>query len=138
MSNLAVGKLRELTKLPVQEVVYELLEGDYSGYRAFCREVGKAGTYAKELKVMQSMIIRMALGQELPPKKFKQLKRGKKDGVTDYEMVTANLRLYFFKHPVSGKVVVCGGGANKTQQPQDIERMRLLKKEFYKNHLASS
>ena len=138
MPNLAVSKLRELAKLPVKAPIYELMEGEYSGYRAFCREVGKAGTYAKGLKVMQSMIVKMALGQELPPKKFKQLKRDKKDVITDYEMVTANLRLYFFKHPVSGKVVVCGGGANKTQQPQDIERMRLLKKELYKKHAASS
>lgn len=138
MPNLSVSKLRELNKLPVQEPIYELLEGDYSGYREFCREVGRAGTYAKELRLMQTMIIRMAKGEELPPKKFKQLKRDKGDGITDYEMVTGNLRLYFFKHPVSGKIVVCGGGANKTQQPQDIARMRLLKKEFYKNYTASS
>ena len=131
MPTFDVLKLPELDRLTLREPFYELLVNDKSEYRAFCAEVRRAGTHTRELDTIQTLILRLAHGQPIPPAKFKPLKRPKNDTIPDFEFKTSNLRLYVFRHPVSGKVIVCGGGANKTQQPQDIAWMRRLKKQYY-------
>ena len=130
MPTFDVLQLPELARLTLREPFYELRVNGKSAYRAFCEEVERAGTHAGELDAIQTLILRLAQGLPIPPK-FKPLKRDKKDPIPDFEFKTSNLRLYVFKHPVSGKVIVGGGGANKTQQPQDIARMRRLKKQYY-------
>lgn len=131
MPTFDVLQLPELARLTLREPLYELRVNAHSEYRDFCEQVTRTGTHTGDLDKIQTMLLLHAQGLPIPPAKFKQLKRPKNDPIPDFEFKTSNLRLYLFKHPVSGKVVVCGGGANKTQQPQDIARMRRLKKQYY-------
>ena len=66
----------------------------------------------------------------LPKQKFHQLKRDKSDKFIDYEIKTKNLRLYFFKDNDS-RIIVLGG--KKKEQVKDLDRMRKIKKEYFKN-----
>ena len=64
--------------------------------------------------------------------KFKELdERPKGDLHKDYEIKTKNLRLYFFKDEGLGQIIVLGG--MKGSQKKDINRMREIKYEYFKN-----
>ncbi len=131
MPSFIVKHIPALREIPHRTVaVAQLLVNGESLYEAFCTTIRTAGTYADELDAVDDTLIMISQGELLPAKKFKLLKRDRGDQVPDFEIRTRNLRLYLFESP-TGKLVVLGGLANKTDQPKDIARLRRLKAAFY-------
>lgn len=137
MPNFALSKLDGLDALPgVRFPIYKLEANGHCEYDEWREQIKAEGTFAHELKSLDTLILMHAQMQKLAPTKYKEL-AGSGD-IKDFEFRSSNLRVYLFKLPggpgQQGKVIVVGG--NKKQQKQDIARLRRLKKEYY-NSLPS-
>lgn len=99
----------------------------------FFNEIKDENQYDTELGQIQSILEYIGRGEEnkIPPAKFKQLKRDKKDKIVDYEIKTRNLRVYLMKDETLGKLVVLGG--KKKTQKKDIKKLRSIKEEYKKS-----
>ena len=130
---MATFVLKEIVIPHAKIKLYKLIdENGNCEYDDWRKAVGLAGTFADELDNMDTILIDHAqMRVRVPPSRFKELGNRKgNDPIKDYVCRTGNLRLYLFKID-EGKAVVLGGPANKTQQPQDIARMRRIKKAYH-------
>ena len=137
MPKFALSKLDGLGNLPnIRIPIYKLETNGYCEYDAWYAEIQRQGTYEEELDSIDTLMLLHAQMHPLSPSKYKELTRNGSDPIKDYEFRTKNLRVYLFKLPggpgQEGKVVVIGGHNDKKQQAQDIARMRIIKKEYYK------
>jgi hypothetical protein len=132
MPRFALSKLDGLDALPhIRIPIYKLEVNGYCEYDAWRAKIQADGTYADELRTLDTLILSHAQMKPLAPSKYKELSRRKKsDAVKDYEFRSRNLRIYLFKLP-EGKVIVLGGHNDKKQQEQEIARMRGLKQNYY-------
>lgn len=82
--------------------------------------------------ILLTNILKIVKGEEnnLPPTKYKQLKRDKKDKLVDYELKTKHFRLYFFKDD-NNRMLVLGG--TKKDETKNISKFRTIKKEYFKS-----
>lgn len=98
----------------------------YDEFKTFCEK----NNFLDELIKIQTLIITIAKGEEykLPQTKLRQLKRGKKDKIPDFELKTKHLRLYFIKES-NDRIVILGG--KKTNQKKDINKLRGITKNYY-------
>jgi CO dehydrogenase/acetyl-CoA synthase alpha subunit len=134
MPTFALSKLDGLDELPhIRFPIFKLETNGHCEYDEWRKTIKAEGTYAAELKTLDTLMLLHAQMQRLAPAKYKELSGG--GDIKDFEFRSRNLRIYLFKLPGSpgqeGKVVVIGGHNDKKQQKQDIARMRRLKKEFY-------
>lgn len=130
-----------MTKFALEVIELELDEGQiecpfysitingrnkFDEFKKFCDKNNFDGEYIKIL----SLIITIAKGEEykLPATKLKQLKRGKKDKIPDFELKTKHLRLYFIKDS-NNRIVIIGG--KKKDQLKDINKLRGITKNYY-------
>lgn len=51
------------------------------------------------------------------------------DNVTEYEFITKHLRIYAIQQP-GRKIIICGGIKKKADSSDNIEKFRLVKKDF--------
>ncbi len=91
----------------------------------FEKSIAKNGAYKSEYKKLLSSIEYFSTGETLPGTKFKLLKRAKNDTIKDFEFKTNHLRVYGYVDSNGYIVILCG---YKNTQPQDINKMRILKK----------
>ena len=63
----------------------------------------------------------------LPKEKMRDL-TPKNEFVKEYEIKTKHLRIYFIHQKQKGKIIILGGFKN--MQPKDIERFRVIKKQY--------
>jgi hypothetical protein len=96
-------------------------------FDAFEVEIAKNSTISGQLKSLQTTLYRIANNMEVPETKFKVLK-GCHDDYTEYEAKTKDLRVYFFKEPETGRIIVIGG--RKSNQREDIRQFRNIKRQY--------
>lgn len=130
-----------MTKFALVEIELKLDEGEiecpfysitingrnkFDEFKKLCNKNNFEDEYIKIL----SLIITIAKGEEykLPQTKLKQLKRGKKDKIPDFELKTKHLRLYFIKES-NNRIIIIGG--KKKDQPKDINKLRGITKKYY-------
>ena len=129
MPRFALSELDGLNELPhIRFPIYKLETNGTCDYDQWRETIKSEGTYAAELKTLDTLILLHAQMQRLSPAKYKELS-GAGD-IKDFEFRSRNLRIYGFKLP-GGKVIFIGGHNDKKQQKQDIARMRRIKKEYY-------
>ncbi len=99
-------------------------------YEDFYNKYQQDPNLKSQFNQIETRIIAIAKGNQnqLPPSKFKILKRDKSDKIVDYEIKTKNLRLYFFKDD-ENRIIVLGG--KKGSQVKDLKKMRSIKKEYF-------
>jgi putative component of toxin-antitoxin plasmid stabilization module len=83
--------------------------------------------FKKQLNTILARLDSLALLEHLPPTKFKDV-TPKYDLVKEYEIKTADLRVYMFHLKEFGRIVVLGG--IKGTQASDFKRFRNLKKAY--------
>jgi hypothetical protein len=130
-----------MTKFALEEIKIELDENEticdfysltingrnkFDEFKSFCDKNSFSVVFIK----IQTLILTIAKGNErmLPNTKLKQLKRGKKDKIPDFEIKTKHLRLYFVKES-NNRIVIMGG--KKTNQTKDIIKLRGITKNYY-------
>jgi|TARA_B110000908_G_C10048446_1_gene355066 hypothetical protein len=130
-----------MTKFALEEIKIELDENEticdfysltingrnkFDEFKSFCDK----NSFSDEFIKIQTLILTIAKGNErmLPNTKLKQLKRGKKDKIPDFEIKTKHLRLYFVKES-NNRIVIMGG--KKTNQTKDIIKLRGITKNYY-------
>ena len=97
----------------------------------FYDEIKNDGTYKAELDVIQAYLSKLGQNEDIPPKKFKELKgRKNNDNIKDYELITYNLRVYCIKGEKKNKIIIIAG--KKTNQKKDIKNLRKIKLDFKK------
>ncbi|UOQ96653.1 hypothetical protein MUN81_15560 [Hymenobacter sp. 5317J-9] len=134
MPRFALSELDGLDRLPnVRFPIYKLETNGTCEYDQWRETIKAEGTYAAELKTLDTLILMHAQMQRLSPSKYKELSGG--GDIKEFEFRSRNLRIYGFKLPggpgQQGKVIFIGGHNDKTQQKHDIARMRRTKKEYY-------
>ena len=110
--------------------LFKLKTNSRCEYDEFRNDIEQAGTFDDELDVVDSVLLRLSKGEDIPPGRFKELPRNRKDNIKDFEVKTNNLRVYLFQGP-DGRIIVLGAIKTPKGQQQDIERMRAIKKSFY-------
>jgi hypothetical protein len=83
-------------------------------------------TYMSEFKTLLTYMEYIANNKTLPHTKFKDI-TPKKQKIKEYEFKSKHLRIYAIQQP-NGKIIVLGGFKNN--QKEDINRFRLLKKQY--------
>ena len=113
---------------------YKLLHGDRCDYDDFCNKCKANPIFKKQLATLQTRLMYVAQLKfdHLDETKYRELKgRKSNDPYKDYEIKTKNLRIYFFKDEGTGQIIVSGG--KKDSQHEDINRMRIIKSNYFKN-----
>lgn len=128
MPTFALSKLDELDALPhIRFPIYKLVVNGHCEYDEWRASIQNEGTYAAELRTLDTNILLHAQLQRLAPSKYKELSGA--GPIKEFEFRSRNLRVYLFKL-AGGKVIVLGGHNDKKQQKQDIARLRRLKEEY--------
>lgn len=118
---------KDLEKFPF----YKLKINNRCSYDKFYKEHFNSNLKSQIIQILKRLqIISKGNQNTLPSTKFHQLKRDKGDKFIDYEIKTKNLRLYFAKDEEK-RIIILGG--IKTNQDGDLDRMRNIKKEYFKN-----
>jgi hypothetical protein len=134
MPTFALSKINDLDALPhVRFPIYKLVTNGHCEYDEWRASIEAEGTYAAELRTLDTNILMHAQMQRLAPSKYKELSGS--GTIKEFEFRSRNLRIYVFKLPGSpgqeGKVIVFGGHNDKKLQKQQIAQMRRIKKEYY-------
>lgn len=122
-----------LTLIEIDDILgeirfFKIQKGNKCEFDDFWTKIENDSTCSDELDIIQTVMLEIADKQEIPPSRFKKLKRNKKDKIIDYEIKTPNLRVYCFIIPDTGNIVVLGG--KKGTQKKDIEKLRKIKKAY--------
>ncbi|MEI8006996.1 MAG: hypothetical protein WCI48_12380 [Bacteroidota bacterium] len=100
----------------------------------FWEKIKKEGNYEEDLDKIQVIIEKMAKGEPIPQKLFKELKgRKKSDPTKDYEISVKKIRIYLFKREKFGKILVLGALKDPKGQKADINHLRQIKIEYIKS-----
>lgn len=121
-------RLLRLENIFGQQELYKLEYNGKCQFVDFCRLIEAEGNYADELDIIQARLEAIANGQLLPRNKFRDI-TPRKDKHKEYEIKTANLRIYLTKVEKVGKLIILGG--QKNSQKRDIKRFRTIKKDFF-------
>jgi len=97
-------------------------------YDEFEKEIECEGNLKTELLTIATRLHEMADLKTMPPNKFKDITPPKETN-KEYEIKTANLRVYLFHEKNTGRIIVCGG--KKGTQQADIKHFRRIKKEYF-------
>lgn len=128
--------LEPLDTGPSRYKLFKLKNNTRCEYDDFRNDVEKSGTYDHELDIVDTVLLRVSNGEDVPPGRFKPLPLDGKDKIKDYEVRTKNLRVYLFQGP-DGRIIVLGAIKTPKGQQQDIDRMRQIKNRFYEAYEKS-
>ncbi len=124
--------LVEIKEIQGKVKIYKLKVNNACSFDEFEEEIKLEGTYATELRTIQTRLDDVADCKTLPKEKFKDI-TPRNDQHKEYEIKTRNLRVYLFHDKNSGKIIVCGG--KKTNQQSDIRFFKNIKKHYFnQNH----
>ena len=91
----------------------------------FCEEIKNEGNLQSQLNTIYSRIEQIANLQRLPRNKFRDI-TPKKESVKEFEIKTADLRVYLIKE--ESHIIVVGG--KKNTQKSDISKFRSIKNKY--------
>ncbi len=121
--------LKEYNNVNGEIKFYKLIEDKFCYWDDFCRKIQKDGTWEDQLVALISRLNDVANLKLLPKQKFRDI-TPKKEKVSEYEIKSHNLRVYFIKD-TNGNIVLLGG--KKSSQPEDIKKFREIKKRYLKS-----
>ncbi len=105
---------------------FKLIEDKYCYYDDFCRKIQQDSNLEQQLLTIVSRMNDVANLRSLPKQKYRDV-TPTKETVKEYEIKTADLRLYLIKDE-TGNLVLLGG--KKSTQDEDFKAFRLLKKRY--------
>lgn len=105
---------------------FKLIEDTYCYYDDFCRNIQQDSNLEQQLLTIVSRMNDVANLRSLPKQKYRDV-TPIKETVKEYEIKTADLRLYLIKDE-TGNLVLLGG--KKSTQDEDFKTFRLLKKRY--------
>lgn len=120
--------LQEMHEIKGRLKVFKLLMNDACLYDELERDIEREGNLKTELLTIATRLHEMADLKMMPPNKFKDITPSKETN-KEYEIKTANLRVYLFHEKNTGRIIVCGG--KKRTQQADIKHFRRIKKEYF-------
>ncbi len=120
--------LNEIKEIQGKIKVFKLSINGKCEFDEFEELIKKEGNLNTELYTIQARLQEMSDLKSLPFTKFKDI-TPKKELNKEYEIKTANLRVYLFHDKTSGRIIVCAG--KKGTQPKDIKHFRKIKKEYF-------
>ncbi len=91
-------------------------------------EVNVRVNYDSQMNSIYHRMDSLSRGEKLPPKQFRILKGGLKN-VTECEIKTDNLRVYYYIDKKDGNIIIIGG--YKKGQEKDINRFRGIIKRYH-------
>jgi len=122
MSNFTLKKLNGVRG----PIPFSMLEIDGTcPFEEFCTQIASEGNLKKQLVTALSRMDQIANMQMLPKEKFRDI-TPRKEMVKEFEIKTADLRIYLIKE--AGHIVVLGG--RKTKQSDDIKKFRSIKSRY--------
>jgi len=129
MSKFTVEKIKQIRG---KQAIYKLFINNVCEFDNFCECLSKEGEYSIIVKFYKRLEFFADLKYDyLPRTKFRELKgRKKSDKNKDYEFKEDIYRLYFFDDKGFGKIITFGG--TKDNQDKNIERLRRIKIEYFK------
>lgn len=107
--------------------VYKLVRNGKCLLDEFVKDIKEDKNLEPELSDLFANIEDVANGELLPYNRYKILKLGKLP-FTAYEAKTKSLRLYLFHERNTGVILIIGG--KKTEQDEDLERIKRIIKEY--------
>jgi hypothetical protein len=116
--------IHHITEIQGKVNIYKLEKDSIILFDLYEMEIEKNKSISGQLKSIQTTLHRIANNYEIPETKYKKL-LGCKDDYTEYEIKTKDLRVYIFKEPTTGNVIVIGG--KKSTQKEDIRNFRNIK-----------
>jgi putative component of toxin-antitoxin plasmid stabilization module len=120
--------LKEIKEITGKLKIFMLIVDGKCLYEDFESEINKEGNLKTELNTIETRLYDIADCKSLPVKKFRDI-TPKKINEKEYEIKTANLRVYMFHEKNTGRIIVCGG--KKNSQKSDIRHFRNIKKEYF-------
>ena len=122
---MSIFALKEIKAVKGRQTFYKLVKGNKCQFDMFEEKMLKT-SFAGEVGKIYAYMERIANGESMPAKKFKDI-TPKKSPVKEYEIKTKNLRVYLTKTE-EGKIVIIGG--KKKTQKSDLAKFRLLKEQY--------
>lgn len=127
-------KIEKIEILGAKIDFFKLFINEKCLFDDFLKEVEKSGNYNKEIEKIKFIMNEIALNNyNIPSNWFKELVKNKNDIYKDYEIRTNNLRVYLFKQEKTGHIIVLAGIKKPKEQDKDIEKMRVIKKEYFRS-----
>lgn len=129
MSKFTVEKIEQIRG---KQAVYKLFINNVCEFDIFCEQLLSQGADSILAKFYRRLEFFADLKYEyLPRTKFRELTgRKKSDKNKDYEFKEVIYRLYLFDDKGFGKIITFGG--TKDNQDKNIERLRRIKIEYFK------
>ena len=119
--------LKKIDLIEGKQAFFKLYKDEKCEFDEFCNEIEQEGRYLSELKTAFAYLEMVANLKMLPKEKMRDL-TPKNELVKEYEIKTKHLRIYFIHQKQKGKIIILGGFKN--MQPKDIERFRVIKKQY--------
>jgi len=120
--------IEHIEEFETKQKVNKLLRNGKCIVDEFVNEIKQDKNLSPELGDLYAIIEDVANNQILPPTRYKKLRVSKKLKFKPYEAKSKHLRLYLFHEKGSGQIIVLGG--KKTDQKDDIERLKKLISEY--------
>ena len=121
--------LQRITAIEGQQAFYQLIIDDKPSLDLY--EAGLEKKYRKNLIQLYHTMEKIANNEHVPGGKFHELTgRLKNDPYKEYVFKHGDLRIYAVKAMI-GKIIILAGFKNR--QPEDIRRMRSLKKQYFES-----
>jgi len=122
-------KLITIVELSGINLIQKLEVNGKCNFDEFYKGIVNEGTYVEELDTIQLYLSKLGQNEDIPAKKFKELKGRKgSDNIKDYELITGNLRVYCCKGSNRDKIIILAG--KKSNQKKDIPKFRKIKLDF--------
>ncbi len=126
MANFVLHRLEEIAG-PI--AVYKLeLDGECF-WDEFWTEISRDGNLKRQLFKVHAIMEEMSESLRIPPKKLRPL--GKTGTLNEFEIKTADLRVYLFHEDRTGRIIVIGG--KKGNQTKEMKRFRKIVGEYYQS-----
>jgi hypothetical protein len=124
--------LTEITTVKGKQKFYKLIKDGTCEFDKFEEEAVK--NYPKELNSLYHRMDEISRGELLPETQKRKIK-GKIKSISEYEVKTKNLRVYYFIEKNTGNIVIIGG--YKKNQIKDISRSEIIIKSYLENREAN-
>jgi hypothetical protein len=127
MSNFTIAEIKEFD---TKQKVNKLLREGRCYYDEFISATKRDANLSKELGDLYAVIEYLANGKQpqLPTTRYRKLEIGSKLKLAIYEAKSRHLRMYLFHESGTGQILILGG--KKTEQTENIEKIKRIAKEF--------
>lgn len=117
--------LKEVDQVIGKIRFHKLVVDDICQFDEFYDQIKNEGSLQKQLTTILARMNHVANQKLLPHNKFKDITPAK-ERVKEYEIKTADLRVYLIKEQFTGNIIVFAG--KKNSQKEDIRKFKSLKK----------